>query len=56
MSNLADQYGEYFNAFKSAIDNFVKIVKEFAKTIKTFVDGFQKNITAGDEFKDTDEN
>lgn len=54
MSNLAEQYGEYFNAFKSAIDNFVKIVKDFVATIKAFVDGFKKTITVDEPFEDSD--
>jgi len=53
MSNLAEQYAGYFNAFQEAIKNFVELVKAFTETIRNFVDGFKKNITAGDEFVDT---
>lgn len=53
MSNLAEQYGAYFEAFKNAIQGFVDLVKAFSETIRKFVDGFKKNITAGDDFVDT---
>ena len=54
MSNLAEQYAGYFDAFKTAIDSFVKIVKAFTETIKKFVDGFKKNVTVEEPFEDSD--
>jgi phage host-nuclease inhibitor protein Gam len=55
MSNLAEQYAAYFESFKTAISSFVELVKAFTKTIQDFVDGFKKNITAGETFEDLDD-
>jgi hypothetical protein len=55
MSNLKEQYTDYFESFKTIIDEFVKIVKAFTDTIKNFVDGFQKKVTKGEDFEDLDD-
>jgi hypothetical protein len=55
MSNLAEQYSQYFKSFQDAIQGLVDLVKAFTKTIQDFVNSFKKNITTGEDFKDSDE-
>jgi hypothetical protein len=54
MSNLSQQYAAYFDSFKTAIQDFVNIVKAFVETIQKFVNGFKKNITVEEPFEDSD--
>lgn len=53
-NNLHDQYQGYFDGFKTIITQFVQLVKDFTATIKSFVDGFQKKVTKGEDFEDSD--
>ena len=34
---------------KSVVDGIVKLIKEFAETLKTFIDGFHKKLSFGEE-------
>ena len=50
--NLSGKTEGFFDAFKEILNSIVSITEEFYNTIKGFVDGFKKEFTADEPWKD----